>query len=278
MLIDGTRLANKITEELKEEIALEKKKGISCSLGVIMVEGNPSSEVYVRMKMEKGKQIGIDFVLASFKNPTVVELIQKIKDWNEDEKITGIIVQMPLPKDFDPYKIINFIDPRKDVDGLTDINQNCLEEGRDCLTPATPLGVLEILKEYKINVKDKNVTVLGRSRLVGKPIAILLKRMGAKVSVCHSQTLNTAELSKQADILISAVGKPGLIQADMVKAGAVVIDIGITATSEGFKGDVDFEKVRKKTSFITPVPGGVGPMTVVSLMKNVLKASKKLIT
>lgn len=275
MIIDGKKLANKITEGLKKEVAKEKGKGNSFGLGVILVKGNPESGIYVSKKRERAEDIGIGFYLAEFENPTKEVLVEKILEWNKDDKINGIIVQLPLSEQLDPYEIINHIDPKKDVDGLTDENQKRLGNNEDGLYPATPLGVLEIFKEYKVDVSDKNIVVLGRSRLVGAPLTKLLEIKGAKVNVCHSKTENTADICRDADILISAVGKPCLIKTDMVKDGAVVIDVGTTKGDLGLLGDVDFDSVKDKASLITPVPGGVGPLTVACLMKNVLEAGLK---
>lgn len=274
MIINGKKLAKDITDELKKEVALEKEKGNSFGLGVILIDGNPTSDIYVSKKQEMAEKIGVDFYLARFNNPKDKDLIKKIKEWNKDKKLTGIIVQLPLWKGSDPFRVVNHIDPRKDVDGLTDFNQSCLNEGREGLYPATPMGVLGILKEHQIEIKDKNIAVLGRSRLVGIPLSILLGSRGGNVQVCDSQTENTTEICKNADILISAVGKPGLVTKDMVKKGAVVIDVGTTKVEGVLKGDVDFENVKDIASYITPVPGGVGPLTVASLMKNVVKAGK----
>ncbi|PIZ00585.1 bifunctional methylenetetrahydrofolate dehydrogenase/methenyltetrahydrofolate cyclohydrolase [bacterium (Candidatus Howlettbacteria) CG_4_10_14_0_8_um_filter_40_9] len=274
MIIDGKKLANKIATGLKKEVAKEKEKGNSFGLGVILVKGNPASEIYVSKKRERAEDIGIGFYLTEFENPAKEILVGKILEWNKDSKINGTIVQLPLSEQLNPYEIINYIDPKKDVDGLTDENQKSLENDESDLYPATPLGILEILKEYDVDVKNKKVVIMGRSKLVGKPISLLLKNKGASVEVCHSQTGNTAEVCRDADILISAVGKPNLVTADMVKDGAVVIDVGTTRTDGVLKGDVDFENVKNKASLITPVPGGVGPLTVACLMKNVIKAKK----
>lgn len=274
MIADGRKLADKLAEELKKEVAEENKKGNSFGLGVILIKGNPSSEVYVSRKRDRAEEVGIGFHLAEFTSPAKEALIEKIREWNKNDNITGIIVQLPISPELDPYEIINHIDPKKDVDGLTDENQKRLERNEDGLYPATPLGILEILGEYNVEVKDKKVVILGRSKLVGKPISLLLRGKGADVEVCHSQTKNTKEICQNADILISGVGKPNLVTADMVKKGAVVIDVGTTRSDDVLKGDVDFENVKEKASLITPVPGGVGPLTVACLMKNVIKARK----
>lgn len=273
-IINGEKIASEIAEELKLEIQEAKEDGKSFGLGVILVGENKVSKVYVDKKREKSLELGIGFYLFNIKEPDEGKITDQIEKWNKDEKITGIIAQLPLPEGLNEDKIIDYIDPSKDVDGLTSINREKLNQNIDCLCPATPLGVLELLKRRGIEIKDKKVVILGRGRLVGKPLAILLKNKGIDVEICHSQTCNTKELTLGADIIVSAVGKPKLITEDMVKEGTVVVDVGTSKEEGTLMGDVDFEKVKNKASHITPVLGGVGPLTVISLMKNVVKAKK----
>ena len=269
-LLDGKIVKKQILEELKQEVEkLERKPG----LVVIQVGEDPASKVYVGQKEKMAAAIGINFEHLKLKeNVTQEKLEREIKKRNKDDNVDGILVQMPLPKHLDTKKIQNLIDDKKDVDGLSDINAGKLMHQVDCLEPCTPKGIMEILDYYKIPVEGKNVVIVGRSDLVGKPLAAMMLNKNATVTVAHSKTNNLKEVTKTADILVAAVGKKGLITEDMVKEDAVIIDVGINRVEDKLYGDVDFDGVKDKVSYITPVPGGVGQMTVASLGQNVIKA------
>ena len=267
-VIDGKKYAKEILDDLKIKIAkLEKKP----SLAVILANDNPSSKIYVDNKEKISMELGIKSSVYRFdKSITQGELIKLIHELNEDENINGILVQLPLFEHLNSQQIIELINPKKDVDGFHPINVgrlNCgLEPYAVCCTPK---GIIKLLKKYKINLAGKNVVVIGRSNIVGKPTATLLTNENATVTLAHSKTKNLKEITKNADIIVSATGHPKLIKADMVKKGAVVIDVGITRQINGkLVGDVDFEKVKNIASYITPVPKGVGPMTIACLMEN----------
>lgn len=249
-------------------------------LVIVQVGNDPASDSYIRKKLESCSSVGMRSEHHQFRqNVTQSELFAEIKALNEDADVTGYIIQLPLPEHIEKVQpqLFREIDPYKDVDGFTAYNLGkvFLSTEFEHLPPATPAGVIALLEFYKIPVTVKNITVIGHSNIVGKPLAAMLINREATVTVCHSKTKDLAEQTLKADILISAVGKPGLISADMVKKGAVVIDIGITQTLDGIKGDADFEAVSKVASAITPVPGGVGPMTVACLLRNVITAKKR---
>lgn len=271
-IIDGTKVSLEIRKQIKELIEKEK---ITPALAVIQIGDNKASNVYIKNKKKACLDVGIRFEHVKF-NDTISEdlVINEIKRLNNDISINGILVQLPLPLGFDEGKIINEIDPLKDVDGLTYPNVGNLVLENDCLVPCTPLGVMELLRAYNVNLASKNVCLVGRSNLVGKPLMQLLLKEDATLSVCHSKSLDIKNYTKAADVLIVAAGHPNLITKDMVKEGAVIIDVGINKEGNLLCGDVDFEEVSKKASLITPVPGGVGPMTVACLLKNVVKAYK----
>lgn len=271
-IIDGTKVSIEIRKEIKKII---EEENITPKLAVIQVGDNKASDVYVRNKQKACLDVGINFELIKF-NDTISEdlVINEIKRLNNDISVNGILVQLPLPTGFDEGKIINVIDPVKDVDGLTYQNVGNLVLENDCLVPCTPLGVMQLLKYYNVDLTSKNVCLVGRSNLVGKPLIQLLLKENATLSICHSKSLDIKNYTKNADVLIVAAGHPNLITKDMVKEGVVVIDVGINKEGNVLKGDVDFEGVSKKASLITPVPGGVGPMTVACLLKNVVKAYK----
>lgn len=271
-IIDGTKVSIEIRQEIKKII---EEENITPKLAVIQVGDNKASDVYVRNKKKACLDVGINFELIKF-NDTISEdlVINEIKRLNNDISVNGILVQLPLPTGFDEGKIINVIDPVKDVDGLTYQNVGNLVLENDCLVPCTPLGVMQLLKYYNVDLTSKNVCLVGRSNLVGKPLIQLLLKENATLSICHSKSLDIKNYTKNADVLIVAAGHPNLITKDMVKEGGVVIDVGINKEGNVLKGDVDFEGVSKKASLITPVPGGVGPMTVACLLKNVVKAYK----
>ncbi len=271
-ILDGKKIKQEILDELKEEVSKLKNKP---HLVVIQVGNNEASNVYIKQKAKMARYVGYQFHHIKLDDTiTEEELLYEIDKLNKDKSVHGILVQMPLPSQINTYKVQNAVLPEKDVDGLSDINTGKLFHGKDALYSCTPFGVMELLKRYKINVVGKNVVVVGRSNLVGKPMATMLINEGATVTICHSKTNDLPKYTFNADILIVAVGKPKLITADMVKDGAVVIDVGINRLENRLCGDVDYENVLPKCSYITPVPGGVGQMTVAMLGKNVLKAYK----
>ncbi|MFA6885275.1 MAG: bifunctional methylenetetrahydrofolate dehydrogenase/methenyltetrahydrofolate cyclohydrolase FolD [Paludibacteraceae bacterium] len=287
-LIDGKAIADQIKQEIAEEVAAIKAKGGKTPhLAVIIVGHDGGSETYVAHKVKSCEQVGFKSTKLAFDaDITEEELLSQIKVLNEDPDVDGFIVQLPLPKHISEQKVIEAIDYRKDVDGFHPINVGRTSIGLPSFVSATPAGILELLKRYKIETAGKHCVVIGRSNIVGKPVASLMMQKAypgdATVTVCHSRTKNIKEICLQADIIIAAIGSPKFLKEEMVKEGAVVIDVGTTRvpstqTKSGFKltGDVDFENVAPKCSFITPVPGGVGPMTICSLLKNTLLAGKK---
>ena len=274
IIMDGKALAKKIREELKEKVKELNGKNIYPKLSVIMVGEDPASKVYVKNKSKACQDVGIDYEeFLLDENTTMEELLKLIKELNEREDIHGILLQSPVPKHLDIQTAFEAIDYRKDVDGFHPINIGKLTIGRDSFISCTPHGVIKILEEYNIDLKGANTVILGRSNIVGKPLAQCLLNKDATVTICHSKTKNIEEITRNADILISAIGKPRFVTSDMVKQGAVVIDVGINRLETGLVGDVDFEEVEKKASYITPVPGGVGPMTIAMLLHNVVKAA-----
>lgn len=269
-IIDGVTASLELKKNIKKEI---EKDGLTPSLAVIMVGDNKASKIYVRNKKKACEMVGINFTEINLPETISEELIiNEIRRLNEDDLVNGILVQLPLPSGFDEGKIINEISPLKDVDGLTYQNVGNLVLENECLVSCTPMGVMELLKMYNVPLKGKDVCIVGRSNLVGKPLIQLLLQQDATVSICHSKSVNIKDYTKHADVLIVAAGHPNLITKDMVKDGVVVIDVGINKENDSLCGDVDFKEVSKKASLITPVPGGVGPMTVASLLKNVVKA------
>lgn len=278
-IIDGKLLAKKIRDNLKKEVELLKKQNIYPRLAVIMIGGNPASKIYVKNKSKACDEIGIEYeeylLDSDITNEKLLGLIDKL---NNKKDVHGILLQSPIPKHLDIVKAFENIDVNKDVDGFNPINVGKLNIGQDCFISCTPHGVIRMLEEYSIPIEGKEAVIIGRSNIVGKPLIQCLLAKNATVTVCHSKTQNLKEISKRADILIAALGKAKFITEDMVKEGATVIDVGINRTEEGkLVGDVDFENVKNKVSYITPVPGGVGPMTIAMLMENVVKAAKKQI-
>ena len=273
-LIDGKLVSKKICDGVSTEVAELNKKGIEACLAVIIVGDDPASRVYVNNKKKKCAAVGIkslEFALPA--ETTQEELLSLIEQLNADKAVNGILCQLPVPKHIDEKAVIEAIDPNKDVDCFSDINVGKLWTGEAVFMPCTPAGVMEMLKEYGIDPTSKNCVIVGRSNIVGKPLAALMLKANATVTVCHSKTENLSEVCRNADILVAAIGKPEFIKENMVKDGAVVIDVGINRKEDGkLCGDVDFEAVGKKASFITPVPGGCGPMTIAMLMKNTVKA------
>ena len=277
VLIDGKELAKKIRANLKIECEELNKKGINSKLAVIMVGDDPASKVYVRNKSKACEDVGIEYeeyILDS--NISQKELIDLIKKLNQDKTINGILLQSPIPSNLDINEAFKTITPEKDVDGFNPVNVGKLVLNQDTFVSCTPYGIMKIFEEYNIDLSGKNVVILGRSNIVGKPLIHCCLNKNATVTTCHSKTQNIKEITSKADILISAIGKANFVTEDMVKEKAVVIDVGINRLDNGkITGDVDFENVKGKTEFITPVPGGVGPMTITMLMNNVIKATKR---
>ncbi|PTX53929.1 methylenetetrahydrofolate dehydrogenase (NADP+)/methenyltetrahydrofolate cyclohydrolase [Melghirimyces profundicolus] len=276
-LIDGKAIAEQVKRELKEEVEeWTGKSGKRPGLAVILVGNDPASESYVRGKVRDCEQVGIHSEL--IRKPETIgeeELLSEIRRLNEDEGTQGILVQLPLPDHLNPERVISEIRPEKDVDGFHPLNAGRLVTGLDSLLPCTPHGILEMLKRSRISVSGKHAVVVGRSNIVGKPVSLLLQRENATVTMCHSRTADLAFHTRQADILVAAVGRLHTITRDHVKPGVVVIDVGMNRTPEGkLAGDVDFESVRPVASHITPVPGGVGPMTRAMLLYNTIQAAK----
>ena len=278
MIINGKELAQKIRAELKQEVGELRKEGIVPKLAVIMVGDNKASEVYVRNKSKACNELGIEFEeFLRDESTTQEELISLIDELNQRKDIHGILLQSPIPEHLDIREAFNRIDYKKDVDGFHPINVGKLSIGEDSFISCTPYGVIKMLEAYNIPIEGKRAVVIGRSNIVGKPLVQCLLNKNATVTICHSKTQNIAEVVREADIVIAALGKPKFVTEDMVKEGAVVIDVGINRNEEGkLVGDVDFENVEKKASYITPVPGGVGPMTIAMLMNNVVKAAKEM--
>ena len=289
-LIDGKAVASQIKKEIATEVnEILANGGKRPHLAAILVGHDGGSETYVASKVKACEECGFTSTLIRYEaDVTEEELLAKVEELNNDPDVDGFIVQLPLPKHIDEQKVTEAIDYRKDVDGFHPVNAGRLSIGLPCFLSATPNGIMELLRRYDIDTKGKKCVVLGRSNIVGKPMANLMMQKSipgdATVTVCHSHTQNIAEECRQADIIIAALGQPHFLKAEMVKEGAVVIDVGTTRVPDatrksGFRlcGDVDFENVAPKCSFITPVPGGVGPMTIVSLMKNTLLAGKRAI-
>ena len=277
IIIDGKNLAKKIRQELKEECDELKNNGINPKLAVIMVGDDPASKVYIRNKSKACEDVGIEYEEFILKDETTQEkLIELIKKLNNDKIINGILLQSPIPKHLNINEAFKAITYMKDVDGFTPSSVGKLCIGEDTFISCTPYGVMKMFEEYNIDLTGKDVVILGRSNIVGKPLIQCCLQKNATVTVCHSKTKNLAEHTKRADVVISAIGQSKFVKADMVKDGAVVIDVGINRGEDGkLTGDVDFENVEKKASYITPVPGGVGPMTIAMLMNNVIKAAKE---
>lgn len=287
-LIDGKKVSADIKGEIAAEVESIKDKGGKVPhLAAVLVGHDGGSETYVAHKVKACEQVGFESTLVRYEDDvTEEELLAKVDELNNDDNIDGFIVQLPLPSHISENKIIEAINPNKDVDGFHPINAGRMSIGLPCFVSATPAGILELLKRYGLETSGKHCVVIGRSNIVGRPVSILLSQKAevgnSTVTVCHSRTANLKELCLQADIIIAALGSPGFLKGDMVKEGAVVIDVGTTRvksdkTKSGWKlrGDVEFDEVAPKCSYITPVPGGVGPMTIVSLLLNTLKASKK---
>jgi len=272
-IIDGKEIARKISEQIKAEVTtLEKKPG----LAAVLVGDNPASKVYVGMKRKTCEEVGIyseEHTLPE--DITEEELFKLIDKLNNDDRINAILIQLPVPKQINVERMFAQVSLEKDVDGFNSVNVGKLVEGDEAAVPCTPQGIIRLLDEIEIQIEGKNAVVVGRSNIVGKPVALMLLNRNATVTFCHSKTQNLGEITNKADILVAAVGKPKMITADMVKDGAVVIDVGINRVDGKLVGDVDFENVKEKASWITPVPKGVGPMTIAMLLENTLKLYRK---
>ncbi|MBS7008487.1 bifunctional methylenetetrahydrofolate dehydrogenase/methenyltetrahydrofolate cyclohydrolase FolD [Anaerostipes sp.] len=275
-IIDGKKISAEIKDELKQEVAAMKAERKEIALAVIQVGEDPASSVYVRNKKKACEYIGIKSV--SYEIPedsTQQELLDLVEKCNKDPEINGILVQLPLPEHMDEDAVIHAIDPKKDVDGFHPVSVGNMMIGNDGFLPCTPAGIIELLKRSGVEISGKECVVVGRSNIVGKPMSMLLLRENGTVTICHSRTRNLREVCSRADILVAAVGRPKFIDASYVKQGAVVIDVGIHRNEHNkLCGDVDFDAVKEKTSAITPVPGGVGPMTIAMLMKNCVQSKK----
>lgn len=275
-ILDGKAVSLKVKESVKVRADELKKSGVEPTLAVVLVGEDKASQTYVRAKEKACNEYGIKSVAHRLsENTTQNELLALINVLNLDDSIHGILVQLPLPKHIDTNVVLAAIYPQKDVDGFHAVNVGKLVSGLDGFVPCTPLGVMEILKEYGIDVAGLNAVVIGRSNIVGKPMANLLLNASATVTVTHSKTKNLKEICKNADLIVAAIGKPFFLKADMVKDGAVVVDVGINRLDDGrLVGDVDFDEVAPKCSYITPVPGGVGPMTIAMLLNNTILAAQ----
>ncbi|MDD3745462.1 MAG: bifunctional methylenetetrahydrofolate dehydrogenase/methenyltetrahydrofolate cyclohydrolase FolD [Anaerostipes sp.] len=275
-IIDGKAISAQIKDEVKEEVAKLKEQGCEIALAVIQVGSDPASSVYVRNKKRACEYVGIESVSYEVSEDTTQEeLLELVEKCNKDPKIRGILVQLPLPKHMDEDEILLAIDPKKDVDGFHPVSVGNMVIGEDGFLSCTPAGIIQLLKRSNISIEGKECVVVGRSNIVGKPMAMLLLRENGTVTICHSRTKDLKEVCKRADILVVAIGKPKFIDDSYVKDGAVIIDVGIHRNENNkLCGDVDFEKVEPKASAITPVPGGVGPMTIAMLMQNCLESNK----
>lgn len=274
ILLDGKATSKKIKEELKDKVTVLKEQGIEPTLAVVIVGDDPASHVYVRSKKRACEYIGIRSLSYELPEDTTEEkLLELVHELNDRDDVNGILVQLPLPKQISDDKIIMAIDPKKDVDGFHPVSVGNLSIGNPGFISCTPYGIMELLKRYEVPLEGKNCVIVGRSNIVGKPISMLLLRENGTVTICHSRTKDLKGVCKDADLLVAAIGRPKMITSEFVKEGAVVIDVGINRLEDGtLCGDVDFEDVKGLASYITPVPGGVGPMTIAMLMNNVVSS------
>jgi methylenetetrahydrofolate dehydrogenase (NADP+)/methenyltetrahydrofolate cyclohydrolase len=277
-IINGKDLAAELKIQMKEDVSKLNEEGIVPQLTVILVGDNPASKSYVKGKKKASSETGIESDVIELSNSiTEDELLQKIDELNQNDSVHGILVQLPLPDHIREQKVIDAISPDKDVDGFHPINIGRMMTGNDTFLPCTPYGIITMLKSKKIPIRGKHAVIIGRSNIVGKPVGQLLLNEDATVTYCHSKTDDLKKYTKQADILIVAVGKPNVVNEEHIKGGAAVIDVGINRTEDGkLTGDVDFDRAKEKASYITPVPRGVGPMTIAMLLKNTIKAAKGL--
>ena len=275
-IIDGKEVSASVRNEIRAEVEKLNEQGKKTGLAVVIVGNNPASRVYVNNKKKGCAEVGMEsFEYALPEETTTEELLKLVEKLNNDDAVDGILCQLPLPKQIDEKKVLNAIAPHKDVDAFHPVNTGHIMIGDHSFLPCTPAGIMEMLKYYDISVEGKECVVIGRSNIVGKPMAMLLLGQNGTVTICHSRTKDLAEVTRRADILVAAVGIAYFVTSDMVKEGAVVIDVGMNRNAEGkLCGDVDFDAVKDKCSFITPVPGGVGPMTITMLLKNTLTASQ----
>ena len=276
-IMDGKALSLKLKEQMKQRIAQLKQQGINPKLVVVLVGDNSASQVYVRNKHKSCVEVGIESeVITMPEQTTQQELLEVVERLNQDETVDGILVQLPLPKQIDEKTVLRSILPEKDVDGFHPVNVGLLSIGDECFAPATPSGIIAMFQEYGIDIAGKNCVVIGRSNIVGKPMAALLLKNNATVTICHSKTEDLASYTRRADVVIVATGRRHTLTAEMVKEGAVVVDVGMNRNEQGkLCGDVDYEEVKEKASFITPVPGGVGPMTITELLENTIQAAQR---
>lgn len=276
-LLNGKELAQKLQQEMTQEVTELKEKGLQPGLAVILVGEDPASQVYVRNKERAANNIGMYSVVYRLPETTSeTDLIAKIEELNHDDKVHGILVQLPLPKHINEDLVLDTIDPAKDVDGFHPMNLGNLFAGKPTMIPCTPAGIMELIKLSGIDLAGKNAVIIGRSNIVGKPMAHLLLQANATVTICHSKTKDLPKVAKQADVLVVAIGRANFVTADFVKEGAVVIDVGINRDENNkLTGDVKFDEVAPLTSYITPVPGGVGPMTITMLMRQTIDAAKR---
>lgn len=276
-LLNGKELAQKLQQEMTQEVTELKEKGLQPGLAVILVGEDPASQVYVRNKERAANNIGMYSVVYRLPETTSeADLIAKIEELNHDDKVHGILVQLPLPKHINEDLVLDTIDPAKDVDGFHPMNLGNLFAGKPTMIPCTPAGIMELIKLSGMDLAGKNAVIIGRSNIVGKPMAHLLLQANATVTICHSKTKDLPKVAKQADILVVAIGRANFVTADFVKEGAVVIDVGINRDENNkLTGDVKFDEVAPLTSYITPVPGGVGPMTITMLMRQTIDAAKR---
>lgn len=276
-IMDGKALSLKLKEQMKQRIAQLKQQGINPKLVVVLVGDNSASQVYVRNKHKSCGEVGIESeVITMPEQTTQQELLEVVERLNQDETVDGILVQLPLPKQIDEKTVLRSILPEKDVDGFHPVNVGLLSIGDECFAPATPSGIIAMFQEYGIDIAGKNCVVIGRSNIVGKPMAALLLKNNATVTICHSKTEDLASYTCRADVVIVATGRRHTLTAEMVKEGAVVVDVGMNRNEQGkLCGDVDYEEVKEKASFITPVPGGVGPMTITELLGNTIQAAQR---
>ncbi|HIT79201.1 MAG TPA: bifunctional methylenetetrahydrofolate dehydrogenase/methenyltetrahydrofolate cyclohydrolase FolD [Candidatus Faecivivens stercorigallinarum] len=276
-IIDGKKISAQVKAEVAKEVEVLAGKGISVGLAVVIVGNDPASRVYVNNKKKACALCGIQsYEYALPEDTTEQQLLELVDQLNHDPKVNGILVQLPVPPQIDDHRVIEAIAPEKDVDAFTEGNVGKIMIGEYSLLPCTPAGCLDLIDSTGVSIEGKNCVVIGRSNIVGKPMAMLLLHRNGTVTICHSRTRNLREICSQADILVAAVGKAGFVTADMVKEGAVVIDVGMNRNAEGkLCGDVDFAAVEQKAGYITPVPGGVGPMTIATLMRNTLTAAKQ---
>lgn len=276
-IIDGKAVSKKIRQQLTEDVAKFKSEtGITPGLAVVLVGEDPASQTYVRSKEKSTIKTGMYSEVHRLSGgSSEAQLLDLVEQLNKDKKIHGILVQLPLPRHIDELKVLNAIDPRKDVDGFHPINAGNLLIGQESFIPCTPHGIMKLLADDGVSLKGKHAVVVGRSNIVGKPVALLLLQEHATVTVCHSRTADLGAITRQADVLVVAVGRPNSITGDMIKPGAVVIDVGINRVDDKLVGDVDFEGAQTVAGSITPVPGGVGPMTITMLLENTLVAAQR---